>query len=83
MPGKKPKYAPKGLYYREERQRFVYRWHDHSAGKYRRFSLDREIQSWRDACRIIKDHKERIKKEKLTQLDPSLVTLGTFKCPSQ
>ena len=79
MPGKKPKYAPKGLYYRKERECFVYRWRDHSSGKYRRFSLDREIQSWPEACKIIKTHKERIRTEKLARLDPSLITLGAFK----
>ena len=79
MPAKKPKYAPKGLYYRKERERFVYRWRDHRSGKYRRFSLDVEVQSWPEACKIIKTHKERIRTEKLARLDPSLITLGAFK----
>jgi integrase len=79
VPGKKPKYAPKGLYYRDERERFVYRWRDKSTGKYHRFSLDRKVQSWREASRIIEEHQENIRAQKLATLDPSLVTLESLK----
>ena len=79
MPGKKPKYAPKGLYYRQDRQRFVYRWPTGPSGQYRRWSLPREIQTWAEASATIKEHKRRLREQKLAQLDPSLYTLETLK----